>query len=110
VTGNERKFQVAMQLREREVILRVLVEEVSGWIDATALRYAVNQLGVPIPERPFKLHMEYLTDRGYIRTEERRFGSLCNTLVHVTAKGQDLHGGLIEDPGVGAGDGGRISG
>lgn len=105
MTGNERKFQVAMQLREREVILRVLVEEVSGWIDVTALRYAVNQLGLPIPERPFDLHVEYLVDRGYIRKEDRRFGSLSNTLVRVTAKGQDLHGGLIEDPGVGVGGG-----
>lgn len=106
MTGNERKFLVATQIREREMIIRVLVEEVTGWIDATALRYAVAQLGLPIPERPFANHLEYLVDRGYIRTEIRKFGALENNLVKVTAKGIDLHSGLIEDHGIRAGDAG----
>jgi repressor of nif and glnA expression len=101
-----RRFWAAEQLRERELIISVLAEA-SGPVDAVSLRYGLDMLGSPVDADHFRNHLAYLAERGYIRIDQRRMGSLRVALVEITAAGRDLHSGLASDAGVG-GDGADV--
>lgn len=90
------------QVAERGWIIVILADLVVGAADATTVRNALRQLGLPVDPMHFTNHLSYLQERGYLRIDHRQIGPVRNAMLEITAAGRDLRSGIREDAGVDA--------
>lgn len=85
--------------RIRMLILRILSPEHPNPVDAAIVRRCLSDLGYPITEQTLRSYLEYLSERGYVRMDEREQFDIL--MVSISADGLDLLDGRIKDRGVG---------
>jgi predicted transport protein len=68
-------------------------------VDSVILRKLLADLGYPMDENTLNSYLAYLSERGYVRVEDRKKYEIV--LVTITADGLDVLDCRIDDRGVG---------
>ncbi|GAB6043590.1 hypothetical protein [Endothiovibrio diazotrophicus] len=89
--------------REREVILEVLAAQDGGSADRKALWFGLSTLGLPMDQKTFLDHVQYLADKKYLTVTGKKAMRVTVFVVKITPAGRDVLHGAICDPGVGQG-------
>jgi len=92
----------AKHRRIRSAVLNLLRTEYPGALDLRALRFALDNLGYPMPEAGLAAHLRYLEEKGFLKVERRSGFGFRVAFACLTARGWDHLDGLAEDEGVDA--------
>jgi hypothetical protein len=90
----------AKNRRIRIALLNILKTEYPGAVDLKVLRFAMDNLGYPMPEGMLDAHLRYLEEKGYGHIEMRKGFGFKIAFASLTASGWDLLDGLILEKGV----------
>lgn len=88
--------------RVRQLILRIAAPTYPHPIDSELIRATLATLGYPMDARDLCYYLAYLTERGYLRMEEKKDYSI--RLVWITVAGIDVMDGRTKDCSIGCGD------
>lgn len=94
--------ETARNKRIRHALLRILKSEYPGAIDTQALKFALDNLGYPMPSRGLGAHLAYLSEGGYVRLDVKRGYGFNIEFAYLTKEGWDLLDGHIGERGVDA--------
>lgn len=87
--------------RIRGLILKLLVMEHPGAIDAKVLHYLLDDLHYAMGEEEFMSHMQYLAEGGLVRREARKSAGVEVEFYIATREGMNLIDGFgPQDVGV----------
>ena len=92
--------ETARNRRIRHALLRILKSEYPGAIDTKALKFALDNLGYPMPGRVLGAHLAYLGEGGYVRVEQKQGFGYSIEFAYLTKEGWDLLDGHIGERGV----------
>lgn len=84
------KKEYAINRRIRAAVLSLLKTEYPGALDVKALRFALDDLGYPMPEAALNAHLRYLEEKGRAQLEIRKGFGFRVSFASLTAKGWDF--------------------
>lgn len=90
----------AKNRRIRIALLNLLKTEYPGAIDIKALRFAMDNLGYPMPEGALDAHLRYLEEKDYVSIEKRKGFGFHIAFASLTARGWDLLDGYLMERGI----------
>jgi len=90
----------AKNRRIRIALLELLKTEYPGTLDLKALRFALDNLGYPLPDGSVDAHLKYLEEKGYVQVQTRKGFGFRVAFASLTAEGWDLLDGLGGEEGV----------
>jgi hypothetical protein len=86
--------------RIRVAILELLKTSYPGPLDMKVLLFSLDNLGYPMLEEQLTAHLNYLTEKGYVRLEKRKGYGFQVAFASLTASGWDLLDGHIHESGI----------
>lgn len=90
----------AKNRRIRIALLSLLKSEYPSGVDLKVLRFAMDNLGYPLPEGRLEAHLRYLEEKGYAQLEHRRAFDFEIDFASLTADGWDLLDGQVREGGI----------
>lgn len=90
----------AKNRRIRIALLNLLKTEYPGALDTKALRFALDNLGYPMPEGSLHAHLRYLEEKGCAKLERREGHGFSIAFTYLTARGWDLIDGHLKERGI----------
>lgn len=86
--------------RIRGAILKFLACQHPGPLDFKELHFLLDDIGYPVREEELRSHLCYLKEKGYLKIETRKSGSIEIEMVRITADGLNVLDCFVKDIGV----------
>lgn len=90
----------AKNRRIRIALLELLKTEYPGALDLRALRFALDNLGYPMPDTTLGAHLKYLEEKGYVKLDDKKDFGFKVAFASLAAKGWDLIDGHLRERGI----------
>jgi len=81
-------------------MLKLLACEHPGPIDSKTLHFLLEDLRYVITEEECESHVVYLEEKGFVKRDHRKTGSIELNMFTITPTGLDVLDGFIADVGV----------